>query len=138
METEPRERILIVEDDEDVGKVLRLRLGREGYETHVEGTGKGALSYAADCRPDLVVLDVRLPDMSGLQVAKQLRKLSLPWELPILMLTGLDQPVDKLYGFAFGADAYLTKPYDPAELLKTVKALLGELPRYFADRMRAT
>ena len=127
METKRRERILIVEDDEEVAKVLRGRLEGEGYETHTEGTGKAALSYAADYRPDLVVLDVGLPGISGLEVAKRLRKIYLPWVVPILMLTGRDQPVDKLYGFAHGADSYLTKPYDPKELCQTVKFLLGEL-----------
>lgn len=127
METKRRERILIVEDDEDVAKVLKGRLEREGYETLAKGTGKAALSYAADHRPDLVVLDVGLPDISGLEVAKRLRKIYLPWTVPILMLTARDQPVDKLYGFAHGADSYLTKPYDAAELCQTVKLLLGEL-----------
>lgn len=127
METKRRERILIVEDDEEVAKVLKGRLECEGYETHTEETGKAALSYAADYRPDLVVLDVGLPDISGLEVAKWLRKIYLPWVVPILMLTGRDQPVDKLYGFAHGADSYLTKPYDPSELRQTVKLLLREL-----------
>lgn len=127
METKRRERILIVEDDVEVAKVLKGRLALEGYETHTEATGKAALTYAMNDRPDLVVLDVRLPDISGLEVAKRLRKMYLPWSVPILMLTGLDQPVDKLYGFAHGADSYLTKPYDPSELRQTVKLLLGEL-----------
>lgn len=126
METKRRERILIVEDDAEVAMVLKARFEHAGYETRTESTGKAALSYTADCRPDLVVLDVGLPDISGLEVAKRLRKITLPWVVPILMLTGRDQPVDKLYGFAHGADSYLTKPYDPKELCQTVKLLLGE------------
>ena len=128
MEMKRRERLLIVEDNEEVAMVLKARLEQDGYETHTEGTGKAALSYAVENPPNLVVLDVGLPDVSGLQVAKQLRKMCLPWDVPILMLTGRDQPVDKLYGFAHGADSYLTKPYDPSELRRTVKLLLANAP----------
>ena len=127
MVTSKDELVLIVEDDEEVARVVKGRLESEGYKTHTEGTGKAALSYSAMYRPDLVVLDIGLPDISGLQVAKELRRTFLPWVMPILMLTAKDQPVDKLYGFAHGADSYLTKPYDPKELCQTVKFLLGEL-----------
>ena len=122
-----RTSILVVEDDPDVAQVLRGRLESKGYETHVEATGKSALSYAAKQGPDLVLLDVCLPDMSGLQVSKQLRKLYSHRELPIVMLTAKDQPVDQLYGFAHGADAYLTKPYSPSELTQAIQLCLGEI-----------
>ena len=122
-----RTSILVVEDDPEVAQVLRGRLESKGYETHIEATGKSALSYAAKQVPDLVLLDVCLPDMSGLQISKQLRKLYSRRELPIVMLTAKDQPVDQLYGFAHGADAYLTKPYNPSELMQTIKLCLGEI-----------
>ena len=119
--------ILVVEDDPEVAQVLRGRLESKGYETHIETTGESALNYAAKQGPDLVLLDVSLPDMSGLQVSKQLRKLYSRRELPIVMLTAKDQPVDQLYGLAHGADAYLTKPYNPSELTQTIKLCLGEV-----------
>ena len=122
-----RTSILVVEDDPEVAQVLRGRLESKGYETHIETTGESALNYAAKQGPDLVLLDVSLPDMSGLQVSKQLRKLYSRRELPIVMLTAKDQPVDQLYGFAHGADAYLTKPYNPSELTQTIKLCLGEI-----------
>lgn len=122
-----RKRILIVEDDQPLAELLALQLEEEGFEPHCESRGKAALRYASENQLDLVILDLRLPDMSGYEVAKQLRQLYHPWILPLLMLTGMDKPVDQLRGFAHGADAYLTKPYDPEELMKTISLLLGEI-----------
>lgn len=121
-----RERILIVEDDLSVAKMVQFRLEAVGFEVHHEDHGCGALTDAAERRPDLVILDLMLPDMSGYEVCRELRKLYNRWDVPILMLTVMDRPVDELRGFAHGADAYLTKPYDPAELLKTITLLLGD------------
>ena len=118
--------ILIVEDDWDQARVLQLELEAVGYATMTLGNGNAALSYAAEHQPDLVILDVRLPDIGGYEVCKQLRKLFYRWDVPILMLTGMDKPMDQLRGFAHGADAYLTKPCEYTELLKTVALLLGE------------
>lgn len=124
-----RKRILIVEDDQPLAELLALQLEEEGFEAHWEPRGATALNYASDHQLDLVILDLRLPDMSGYEVAKQLRQLYHPWVLPLLMLTGMDKPVDQLRGFAYGADAYLTKPYDPDELMRTISLLLGEVLR---------
>ena len=121
-----QKRILIVEDDESVAIMVKTRLESEGFEAHAAASGAVALVYAAERRPDLVILDVKLPDIGGYQVARELRKIYHPWDVPILMLTGMDRPVDELRGFAYGADAYLTKPYDATEWLKTIAVLLGE------------
>ena len=119
--------ILVVEDDEATALLLRKRLETAGFDNvQTVASGTIALSWAAEHRPSLVILDVRLPDMNGYQVCRQLRKLYNPWFLPILMLTGMDKPVDQLRGFAFGADAYLTKPYDSHDLLQTVTLLLEQ------------
>ena len=126
-ETGPKRQILIVEDDEPLAIMLRMKLETEGFDAAIAPSGAAALRYAAEHKVDLVVLDIKLPDTSGYEVAKQLRRLWHPWVLPILMLTGLDKPVDQLRGFAHGADAYLTKPYNPAELMKTIWLLLGEI-----------
>ena len=118
--------ILIVEDDADMAEVLKTRLRSVGFEVHTEGQGKEALSYASEHQPDLVILDLKLPDMSGYEVCKGLRKLYDAWTPPVLMLTGMSEPVDKLRGFAYGADAYLTKPFEAAELIKAIALLLGD------------
>ena len=121
-----RTSILVVEDEPAVAQVVKGRLELEGYDVHLAATGAAALSHAAEHQTNLVILDLRLPDMSGLQVARHLRKMSSPWELPIVMLTANHEPVTQLYGFAHGADAYLTKPYNPVELVQTVRLCLGE------------
>ncbi len=121
-----REKILIVEDDPDVAQALGVRLSSAGYRPQIVEHGEAAVHCAADDPPDLVILDLKLPDMHGYEVCRLLRKHYQPWELPVLMLTGSDDIKSKLNGFATGADAYLTKPYRPAELLKTIRLLLGQ------------
>jgi excisionase family DNA binding protein len=118
--------ILVVEDDPSVALVLKTRLQSMGHQVVVEPTGRGGLATASAGRlPDLILLDLMLPDISGFDVCAELRRVHGPW-MPILMLTALDQPREQMKGFACGADAYLTKPYNPAELVKTVSLLLGE------------
>ena len=119
-------RILVVEDDEQLADHLKRRLELEHFSVDTETSGSRALAYAAEHRPDLVILDLKLPDINGYEVCRELRKLYHPWIVPILMLTGMDKPIDQLRGFAHGADAFLTKPYEPAELLKTIHLLLGQ------------
>lgn len=126
MAASAQKRILVVEDDPDQTRILRMELEVLGYRVSAEHYGKAALNDAAEHRPDLVILDLRLPDIGGYEVCKELRKLYHRWDVPILMLTGMDRPMDQLRGFAHGADAYLTKPYELPELLKTVSLLLGE------------
>ena len=126
MTVAPKERMLVIEDDVALAKFLKTLLESFSYHVHVEGSGAPALHDAAEHRPDLVILDLKLPDIDGYEVCRQLRKLYNKWDVPILMLTGMDQPIDQLRGFAHGADAYLTKPCEPHELLKTIARLLGE------------
>lgn len=120
------ERILVVEDEPPMAKVLTAILESAGYEVHVETSGRAAIGYAAESQVHLVMLDLRLPDLNGYEVCRAIRQFSNSWSLPILMLTGMHKPVDQLRGFAFGADAYMTKPCDPDEILKTISALLGK------------
>ena len=121
-----RKRVLIVEDETALSRLVEWQLQSAGFESRAVGTGQAALAVATEHWPDLVVLDLRLPDMNGYDICRQLRSMASPWELPVLMLTALDQPIDQLRGYAFGADAYMTKPFDPSELIKTVCLLLGE------------
>ena len=121
-----RGEILVVEDEEKIARLLRSHLEDVGYSVHTETRGRTALTYAAEHQPDLVILDLQLPDMGGYAVCKELRNLSCVWVTPVLMLTGMVQPIDQLRGFAHGADAYLTKPFELTEVLETVAVLLGE------------
>lgn len=122
-----RDRILIVDDDETLATLLAARLRSSGFEVEIQLNGLSALQAASLRHPDLVILDLQLPDRSGFDVCKDLRRLFHPWDVPIVMLTAVDQPLAQLKGFACGADAYLTKPCDSTELLKTVAMLLGQL-----------
>lgn len=119
-------RILVIEDDESQVRLLRQLLEPMGYEVHAVRCGTTALACVGDMQPVLIVLDLGLPDMDGLEVARKLRQSFHPWSLPILMLTGQNRPVDQLRGFAHGADAYLTKPCEPPEFVRTVASMLGE------------
>ena len=122
-------RILVVEDEEEVAGLLKARLESNGYEVRVAERGRDALEAARADRPDLVVLDLMLPDMDGYAVSEQLRETYSSRVLPILMLTARHQPRDKLLGFGMGADAFLTKPFNPRELLSTIAELLRDAER---------
>ncbi len=117
--------ILVVEDDATTAQALARRLEASGYRVFSEAWGAKALETAAKQALDLVILDLRLPDMSGYDVCRELKKSYGPW-LPVLMLTGMNRDKDQLKGFSHGADAYLTKPFKSQELLKTIAFLLGD------------
>lgn len=126
MQPTESKRILVIEDEEDVAGLLQARLTSGGYDVHVEREGLAGLRFAEWSRPDLVILDLMLPDMDGFEVSEKLREHYRSWAVPILMLTARDQPLDKLHGYGAGADAYLTKPYEAQELLGTVAELLRD------------
>jgi DNA-binding response OmpR family regulator len=131
--------ILLVEDDPAIAESLGEGLGREGYAVHWESTGAGGVAFARDKHPRLVVLDVRLPDASGFDVCRELRRLGL--RQPILMLTVQSDELDKVLGLEMGADDYMTKPYKLRELVARIRALLrrayGELSAADADLLYA-
>lgn len=118
-------RILIVEDDEDIVDVLRRTLRAEGYEVRTGMDGSSGLEIAAEFIPDLVVLDLGLPDMDGLDVCSRLRE---DGNVPILMLTARADTEDRVTGLDYGADDYLVKPFDRSELLARIRALLRRHP----------
>lgn len=116
------DRILLIEDDPSITKGLELNLGLEGYQVRAASDGPPGLKLAADWKPDLVLLDVMLPSMSGWDVCRELRR-RYP-ALPILILSAKGAEVDKVKGLDLGADDYLSKPFGLGELLARVKALL--------------
>ena len=120
----PRRRVMIVEDDSYVRELVAQYLELEGFDTMQAGTGSEALKLAAEHSPDLVILDVNLPGIDGFEVARRLRATSA---IPILMLTGRTEEADKLAGFGVGADDYVTKPFQPRELVLRVQAMMRRL-----------
>ena len=114
-------KILIIEDDPSIGKLLRRSLILEGYDTELVIDGFKGLNAFSEDEPDLVILDLMLPGIDGIEVCKRLREVST---VPILMLTARDMVEDRVLGLDSGADDYVTKPFDPDELLARVRALL--------------
>ncbi|MDH3254400.1 MAG: response regulator transcription factor [Acidobacteriota bacterium] len=115
-------RVLIVEDDDDIAALIREQLDFEGFDTTRVNSGAKALATLATGAPDLVVLDLGLPDQNGFEVCKTMRERHI--DSPILVLTARDETVDKVRALDLGADDYLTKPFELAELLARVRALL--------------
>jgi DNA-binding response OmpR family regulator len=113
--------VLVVEDEASIASFVALYLKNAGYRVQTAGTGQGAMDILARDRPDLIVLDLMLPDVDGIEVCRRIRRSS---DIPILMLTARDEDVDKIIGLEVGADDYLTKPFNPRELVARVKSIL--------------
>ena len=113
--------VLVVEDESSIASFVALYLKNAGYSVRTAATGNEALAQAQSERPDLIVLDLMLPDIDGIEVTKRIRQTS---DVPILMLTARDEDVDKIIGLEVGADDYLTKPFNPRELVARVKSIL--------------
>ncbi len=113
--------ILVVEDEASIASFVSLYLKNAGYSVRTASTGGEALTEVAADQPALIVLDLNLPDIDGIEVCRRLRKNA---DVPILMLTARDEDVDKIIGLEVGADDYLTKPFNPRELVARVKSVL--------------
>lgn len=123
-------RILIVEDEKDIIEMIRYNLEKDHYNVLAADKGKEAILLAKRERPDLIILDLMLPDIDGFEVCKLLKNNELTRRIPIVMLTAKSREADKVAGLELGADDYLTKPFSPRELTARIKAVLrrGELP----------
>jgi two-component system alkaline phosphatase synthesis response regulator PhoP/two-component system response regulator ResD len=126
----PGEHILIVDDEAHIVDLVRLYLEREGFRVDSASDGAQGLRLIEDVRPALVVLDLMLPEVDGLEVCRRVRAGS---DVPIVMLTARDEDVDKIVGLELGADDYLTKPFNPRELVARVKAILRRSERPARD-----
>jgi two-component system alkaline phosphatase synthesis response regulator PhoP len=117
-----KEKILIIEDEEDLVKGLKMNLVDEGYDVDYALDGIGGFEKAMKEKPDLILLDIMLPGMNGLEICRELRQKKV--DVPILMLTAKGEEIDKLIGFEIGADDYISKPFSIRELLARIKAHL--------------
>jgi two-component system response regulator RegX3 len=118
--------VLIVEDEESYIDALELGLAREGFATHIARTGPEALALFDQVAPDLVLLDLMLPGLSGIEVCRQIRSRS---DVPVIMVTAKDSELDTVVGLELGADDYVTKPYGLRELVARIGAVLRRAPR---------
>ena len=116
-----KQRILVIDDEPDIRNVVQLYLRREGFDVETAADGEAALRSVEQNPPDLVVLDLIMPKMGGLDVIRRIRSQQ---DIPIIMLTSKDEEIDKIVGLEVGADDYITKPFSPREMVARVKAVL--------------
>ena len=131
-----RQKILIIEDEEDLQMVLQYSLQKEGYQVDVAGTGSEGLKKVHDNKPSLIILDLNLPDMSGLDVCKQIRADESSKDIAIVMLTAKSQENDRVRGFEVGADDYVPKPFSTRELVLRIQALLRRVKNTKTEGMK--
>ena len=118
-------RILAVDDEPNIVRLIQVNLMRQGYQVETANNGVEALAKIRESMPDLLVSDVMMPEMGGFELLKNIRMDPALKDLPVIMLTAKTQDTDVLTGYAGGADMYLTKPFNPAELLQFVKRILA-------------
>jgi two-component system alkaline phosphatase synthesis response regulator PhoP len=121
----PRRRVLVVDDDENIVQLVKMYLERDGYQVWCTYDGASAIAEFRRTRPDVIVLDLMLPGVSGLDVCREVRRETTT---PIIMLTARTTEADKLTGLDLGADDYVTKPFSPRELLARIRAVLRRVP----------
>jgi two-component system alkaline phosphatase synthesis response regulator PhoP len=129
MSASAHKKILIVEDEKDILQLVKLYLEKEGYRTVTASTGSEGLAQVRTEKPDLVILDLMLPEIDGLEICKRLRSAPDTAMLPIIMLTAKAEESDTIIGLELGADDYVTKPFSPKTLVARVKALFRRLER---------
>jgi two-component system alkaline phosphatase synthesis response regulator PhoP len=122
-------KILIVEDEADIAQLVKLYLEKEGFHTLIAKTGFEAQKLVASDRPDMMILDLMLPEMDGIELCKKIRNKQDTMLLPIIMLTAKAEESDTIVGLELGADDYVTKPFSPKALVARVKALFRRLER---------
>src|SRR5437667_3912115 len=116
-------RVLVVEDERDVADLIRYNLTKEGYDVVVAPTGSDALKQAREVHPDLVLLDIMVPQLNGWEVCRRLKQDADTKNIPVIMVTGRVEEGDKVLGFEMGADDYVTKPFSPRALLARLRAV---------------
>jgi phosphate regulon transcriptional regulator PhoB len=134
----PRDKILIVEDEGDIQEVIAYNLNKEGYGTIAAQDGISALGMARTEKPKMIILDIMLPEMDGLEVCRKIKGDPALSDIPIIMLTAKSEEIDKIVGLELGADDYMTKPFSPRELVARVKAVLrrsGERPAAEGEKL---
>ncbi len=117
--------VLVVEDDSDVRELIARKLAQAGFEVHTREDGQAGLEATSEVAPDIVLLDVMMPRLDGIEVCRRMRAKPSTASVPVIMLTAKAQEADVDRGFGVGADDYITKPFSPRELLNRVQAVLA-------------
>lgn len=133
-----RQRILVVDDEPEAAELVEFNLKQAGFDVSIAADGAEALKKARSLMPTLIVLDLMLPEVDGLEVCKMLRRDSATAKVPIIMLTAKAAEIDRILGLELGADDYITKPFSPRELVLRIKRILqrGQAPDQEAERLK--
>jgi two-component system phosphate regulon response regulator PhoB len=131
------ERVLIVDDDPDIVRLVGYNLSQSGFEALQANSGREALQIVQKQPPDLVILDLMLPDVDGIEVCRALRSNELSARIPIIMLTARGEEIDRVVGFELGADDYVMKPFSPRELVLRVKSILRRTRTERSEMLRS-
>ena len=131
-----QKRILVVEDDRDISELIRYNLERDGYEVSVVFDGFQAVDYAEKIKPDLILLDLMLPGVDGLDICRHLKSENELKNIPVIILTAKSEEADVIVGLQMGADDYIVKPFSPKVLLARVKAVMRRLKKVDSDLSR--
>jgi len=121
--TKPGPRVLVVEDEQDVAELIRYNLAKEGYDVVVVGNGAEALKRAREIKPEVILLDIMVPQLNGWEVCRRLKQDPETRGIALIMVTGRVEEGDKVLGFEMGADDYVTKPFSPRELVARIRAV---------------
>lgn len=125
----PKGRVLIVEDERDIRNLVQLHVEKAGFETFLAGDGREAFQKTLELKPDVIILDLMLPEMDGKEFMKLLKAREETREVAVIMLTAKTEEVDRIVGFELGADDYIPKPFSPRELVLRVKALFHRIQK---------
>jgi len=121
--TKPGHRVLVVEDEQDVAELIRYNLAKEGYDVVLVANGAEALRRAREIKPEVILLDIMVPQLNGWEVCRRLKQDPETRAIPVIMVTGRVEEGDKVLGFEMGADDYVTKPFSPRELVARIRAV---------------
>ena len=130
------QRVLIVDDDPDIQKLVGYNLTQAGFEIAGAASGRKALESVQKQPPDIIVLDIMLPDIDGMEVCRTLRQRDGSRRIPIIMLTARGEEIDRVIGFELGADDYVAKPFSPRELVLRIKSILRRMKEQRSDMLR--
>lgn len=117
-------KILVIEDDKDIAELIEYNLKQEKFKTEIAYSGSSGLDKIKNTNPDLILLDLMLPDVGGLEICRKLKSIDKTKSIPVIMITAKSEEIDRIVGFEMGADDYICKPFSPRELTLRVKALL--------------
>jgi len=130
------QRVLIVDDDPDIQRLVSYNLSQAGFEVNLAASGRTALESIQKQPPDLIILDLMLPDVDGMEVCRTLRQRETSRSIPIIMLTARGEEIDRVIGFELGADDYVPKPFSPRELVLRVKSIFRRMREQRSDMLR--